>query len=141
MAKMVGPGGKVIAVDIQPRMLRMLRDRAQAEGVENIETVLGESDDPKLPPDTCDRLLLVDVYHEIAAPEAMLRHMHRAIKPDGTVVLVEYRAEDDSVPIRPLHKMSKEQILKEFLPIGFELVREYDGLPWQHLMFFARAKD
>jgi predicted methyltransferase len=78
------------------------------------------------------------VYHEFSHPEQMLAAMRRALKPDGLIALVEYRAEDPNVPIKPLHKMSKQQILKEFPANGFKLVREFNRLPWQHLMFFGR---
>ena len=80
----------------------------------------------------------MDVYHEFSHPEQMLAAMRRALKPDGLIALVEYRAEDPNVPIKPLHKMSKRQILKEFPANGFKLVKEFDRLPWQHLMFFGR---
>jgi ubiquinone/menaquinone biosynthesis C-methylase UbiE len=81
---------------------------------------------------------MVDVYHEFSHPAEMLRAIRRSLKPTGRVALVEFRAEDASVPIKPLHKMSKAQILKEFPPNGFRLVEEFDKLPWQHLMFFKR---
>lgn len=69
----------------------------------------------------------------------MLVAMKKALKPGGAVVLVEFRAEDDSVPIKPEHKMTKAQILKELVPNGFKLAREFDGLPWQHMMWFEAA--
>ena len=136
MAEEVGPEGKILAIDIQPEMLALLKERANAAGVSNIETILGATDNPNIPSGACDLLLMVDVYHEISAPAAMLNHIRQSLSDNGMVVLVEYREEDASVPIRPLHKMSKQQILKEYLPMGFELAREYDGLPWQHVMFF-----
>ena len=83
-------------------------------------------------------MLLVDVYHEFSHPEQMLAAIRKSLKPTGRVALVEFRAEDPDVPIKPLHKMSKEQIMKEFPPNGFKLVEEFDKLPWQHLMFFQR---
>lgn len=70
----------------------------------------------------------------------MLAGMRAALKPDGQLVLVEFRAEDENVPIKPEHKMTKAQINKEMNANGFKLVREYDGLPWQHLMFFGKAE-
>ena len=140
MATLVEPKGKVLAIDIQPEMLTLLNKRAADAGIDNIETILGSTDNPNLPQGACDLLLMVDVYHEISAPEPMLEHIRESLSKDGLVVLAEYREEDLSVPIRPLHKMSKQQILKEYLPMGFELAREYDGLPWQHLMFFRVAK-
>lgn len=141
LAKMVGGKGKVIAVDIQREMLGLLDDRAKQERVKNIETVLGTVVDPKLPANAVDLVLLVDVYHEFSHPEQMLTAIRKSLKPNGRVALVEFRAEDPDVPIKPLHKMSKEQIMKEFPPNGFKLVSEFDKLPWQHLMFFERDPD
>lgn len=138
MARLAGPEGRVLAVDIQPEMLSLLRDRAKQAGLENIEPVLGQPFDPKLPQGRLDLILLVDVYHEFAYPERMLAAMRESLKPNGVIALAEYRAEDPKVPIRRRHKMSKQQILKEFAPNGLRLAREYDGLPWQHLMFFKR---
>jgi ubiquinone/menaquinone biosynthesis C-methylase UbiE len=138
LARLVGQRGKVIAVDIQREMLEFLKDSAAAEKVNNIETVLGTVVDPKLPPGSIDLLLLVDVYHEFSHPEQMLAAIRASLKPTGRVALAEFRAEDPLVPIKPLHKMSKAQIMKEFPPNGFKLVEEFDELPWQHLMFFER---
>jgi ubiquinone/menaquinone biosynthesis C-methylase UbiE len=138
LARLVGERGKVIAVDIQREMLELLKDQAKQEKVDNIETVLGTVVDPKLPKEAIDLMLLVDVYHEFSHPEQMLAAIRKSLKPDGRVALVEFRAEDPLVPIKPLHKMSKEQIMKEFPPNGFKLVEEFDKLPWQHLMFFQR---
>lgn len=138
LARLVGPEGKVLGVDIQPEMLEMLKERAAEAKVDNIEPILGTLVDPKLPAGQVDLILCVDVYHEFSHPEHMLAAMRQSLAPEGLVVLVEFRAEDPEVPIKPLHKMSKAQILKELIPNGFKLVREFDGLPWQHMMFFAR---
>jgi ubiquinone/menaquinone biosynthesis C-methylase UbiE len=138
LAPMVGPRGRILAVDIQPQMLYLLRERMESEGVENITPILGSLHDPRLPEASVDLMLLVDVYHEFSHPEQMLAAIRRSLAPDGLVALVEFRAEDDSVPIRPEHKMSKAQIMKEFPPNGFKLVKEFDRLPWQHMMFFAK---
>lgn len=138
MAKLVAPGGKVLAVDIQPEMLHMLELRAKELSVENIEPILGTVADPKLPPESVDMVLLVDVYHEFSHPEQMLAGIRKSLKPKGLIALLEYREEDKTVPIKPLHKMSKKQILKEYKANGFQLAKQYDGLPWQHLMFFEK---
>ncbi len=138
MAPLVVPGGKIIGVDIQQEMLDDLKKRAALSKVTNVETILGDVHDPKLPPDSCDVILLVDVYHEFSHPEPMLAAMRAALKPEGVVALVEFRAEDPDIPIRPEHKMSKTQIRKEWEANGFVLDREFDGLPWQHLMFWKR---
>lgn len=139
LAHLVGDKGRVLAVDIQREMLELLKDRAAEEQVTNIEPVLGTIIDPKLPADSLDLVLLVDVYHEFSHPEQMLAAIRKSLKPTGRIALVEFRAEDPAVPIKPLHKMSKEQIMKEFPPNSFKLVEEFDKLPWQHLMFFGRA--
>lgn len=138
MAPMVGPSGKIIAVDIQPEMLQELSRKMKQTEIHNIDTVLGELWDPKLDADSVDLLLMVDVYHEFAYPVQMLSAIRQSLKKDGLVALVEFRAEDPTVPIKPEHKMSKAQVKKEFKKNGFKLVREYDKLPWQHVMFFAR---
>ncbi len=138
LARLVGPNGRVFAVDIQPQMLFMLRARAEEDGIENITPLLASVHDPRLPRASTDLILLVDVYHELSHPERVLGALRRALKPKGLVVLVEYRDEDPKVPIRPLHKMSKRQIIRELDANGFKLARQFDGLPWQHMMFFAR---
>ncbi len=138
LARIVGPRGRILAVDIQPEMLAMLRDRAERTGIENISPILGSLHDPRLPERIADLILLVDVYHEFSHPPQMLAAMRRALKPGGRLVLVEYRAEDPAVPIKPLHKMSREQIMKELPANGFRLAKQFEQLPWQHMMFFAR---
>jgi ubiquinone/menaquinone biosynthesis C-methylase UbiE len=135
---MTGPEGRVYAVDIQPEMLRLLKRRAEEQRVRNITPVLGTLADPKLPAGKMDLILLVDVYHEFSHPQPMLAAMRDALAPGGLCALVEFRAEDENVPIKPEHKMTKEQIMKEWPANGFKLVKAFDGLPWQHLMFFAR---
>jgi ubiquinone/menaquinone biosynthesis C-methylase UbiE len=140
LARRVGEKGKVLAIDIQPEMLHLLDERAKSEGIDNIEPILGTVIDPKLPPGSVDLILLVDVYHEFSHPEHMLREMRKSLKPKGRIALAEFRLEDPAVPIKLLHKMSKEQILKEFGPNGFKLVKQFHELPWQHLMFFERGE-
>lgn len=139
LARLVGSEGRVYAVDIQQEMLDLLAERTAAAGITNVERILGGAADPHLPARSCDLILLVDVYHELAYPERMLGAMRRALEPNGRIVLVEFREEDQDVPIKPLHKMSKAQILTELLPNGLELVGEFDGLPWQHVMMFGRS--
>ncbi len=136
LAKLAGPDGKVLAVDIQPEMLRMLKQRAVWAKTANVTTILGTPADPRLPEGQIDLMLVVDVYHEFSHPEQMLRAIRKSLKPQGRIALAEFRAEDPDVPIQPLHKMSKQQILREFTANGLRLVEQFDGLPWQHLMFF-----
>jgi precorrin-6B methylase 2 len=140
LARMVGPRGLVYAVDIQPEMLRMLAENAAAAGLRNIRPVLGTPIDPRLPAGKIDVALCVDVYHEFSHPDAMLERIRHSLAPTGRLVLAEFRGEDPAVPIKPLHKMTKAQIRAELEPAGFEVVREFDRLPWQHLLFLA-ARD
>jgi ubiquinone/menaquinone biosynthesis C-methylase UbiE len=138
LARAVAPSGKVWANDIQPEMLDRLKELTGKEGIGNIVTVVGTETDPKLPRGTFDWILLVDVYHEFQQPEPMLAKIREALKPDGRVALVEYRAEDDSAAhIHELHKMSVEQVLAEWVPAGFVHVETIEELPSQHLFVFA----
>jgi ubiquinone/menaquinone biosynthesis C-methylase UbiE len=133
------PLGKVIAIDIQPEMLDIVRARMADEGVTNVEPRLGGERDPGLAPGSVDLVLLVDAYHEFAWPREMANAMAAALKPGGRLVLVEYRGEDPSVPIKPLHKMSVKQAEREMAAVGLELERNRRFLPQQHFMVFRRA--
>ncbi len=139
LAQRVGPTGKVYANDIQAGMLDMLKQRMQAAGVKNIIPVLGTVSDPKLPANTMDLELLVDVYHEFAQPQIMLRKLREALKPDGRLVLLEFRGEDEALPIRPEHKMTVKQVLAEIQPEGFHLAKRSEILPRQHILIFTKT--
>jgi len=138
MARLVAPGGAVHAVDVQPRMLRQLQERARREGLDNIRPVLGTADDTRLAPASIDLALLVDVYHELEYPVEAMASVVRGLRPGGRAVLVEYRAEDPKVPIKPLHRMSQAQVLREMAvhPVAHE--RTSNVLPWQHILVFRR---
>jgi SAM-dependent methyltransferase len=136
LARRVGPRGLVYAVDVQPEMLHMLAERLAREGIRNVRPVLGTPIDPRLPRGSLDLVLCVDVYHEFSHPEAMLGRIRDSLKPDGLLVLAEFRGEDPAVPIKPLHKMTKAQVRAELEPAGYAIERQFDRLPWQHLLFF-----
>src|SRR3954469_8404315 len=138
MAKRVGPTGKVFANDIQPQMLTMLRQRLDREKIPNVELVLGTLDDPRLPANTIDLILMVDVYHEFSEPQKMLRRMHEALKPGGRLVLLEYRKEGRAIPIRPAHKMSVAEAKMEVEAEGYTLSKVDEVLPRQHILIFTR---
>ena len=137
MATEVASNGRVLAVDVQPEMLDMLKERAAEAGIDNVTTQLGKLHDPMLPIGTLDLVLLADVYHEFSHPVHMLGAIRKSLKPGGQVVLLEFRAEDDTVPIKKLHKMSRKQIQAELSANGFKLAKSYDELPWQHMMFYG----
>jgi ubiquinone/menaquinone biosynthesis C-methylase UbiE len=136
LARRVGPAGKVYANDIQREMLARLDRRIKADDIPNVTLVLGEEDDPKLPDAALDLILMVDVYHELAQPQVMLRKLRSALKPDGRLVLLEYRKEDPTVPIRFEHKMSKAEAQLELEAEGFALDKVLGILPRQHILIF-----
>ena len=139
MAKTVGPMGKVYASDIQQGMLELLQQNVSKAKLDNVIPVLGAIDDPKLPADSLDLAIMVDVYHEFSEPQKMLQRIREALKADGRLVLLEYRAEDATVPILPDHKMTKAQVKQEVEHEGFRQSRVYDDLPWQHLFIFTKS--
>jgi SAM-dependent methyltransferase len=132
------PQGRVLAVDVQPEMLALVRAQAARAGLANIEPVLAGVDDPRLPAAGVDVVLMVDVYHELSQPCEVMQGVARALKPGGRVALIEFRGEDPAVPILPLHKMTRAQVDREMAAAGFERVRSFDALPWQHLLIYAK---
>jgi len=138
LSAIVGPAGKVIGEDIQEGMIRLMKKNIEDRKLANVEVVLGTPTDPKLPSKSLDLVLLVDVYHEFAEPVTMMRHIQDSLKPDGRVVLVEFRKEDPGVPIQPLHKMSVQDVRSELEPLGFKFQRSIEFLPWQHIIIFSR---
>jgi ubiquinone/menaquinone biosynthesis C-methylase UbiE len=138
IAKLVQPGGIVYANDIQPGMLERLNANATAQHVTNVVTILGTESDPKLPAAKLDLVILVDVYHEFSRPQRMLDRIRDSLKPGGRLVLLEYRKEDPSVPIRPEHKMSVAEVKAEVVPEGYQFEKVVDTLPWQHIIFFRK---
>ena len=134
------PRGKVFSVDIQPEMLARIARRKALENVANVETVLGETDDPKLPDNEIDLAFIVDAYHEFSFPREMGERLKESLKPGGQLVLVEYRAEDPRVPIKRLHKMSEVQVKQEMAAIGLNWVRTENYLPQQHVLIFQKPR-
>jgi ubiquinone/menaquinone biosynthesis C-methylase UbiE len=139
MAKRVGPSGKVYSNDLQPEMLRRLRENAAKAGITNIETAQGEEADPKLPAGRMDLVLLVDVYHEFSKPREMIDKIRESLKPTGRLVLLEYRKEDPKVPIREEHKMTVAEVKAELEPQGLVLSQVIETLPRQHILILTKA--
>ncbi len=137
LSKMVGTG-KVFAVDVEPEMIAYLNARIKQEKLSRIVPILSTEQKVSLPENTIDMMLLVDVYHEFSFPYEMALSMRAALKPGGKLVLVEFRAEDATVPIKTIHKMSEAQAIKEFKAAGFEFDKNIDNLPWQHCMVFTK---
>ena len=134
IARRVGPAGRVYATDIQQGMIDILNRRIKNEGLGNVTTILGGMDDPRLPPASIDLAIMVDVYHELQQPQLFLQRLKPAFKPDGRLVLLEFRKEDPKVPILEVHKMSVAEVKQEMEAEGFVIDRVIDVLPWQHII-------
>lgn len=138
LATRVGANGVVYGEDIQPLMLNMLNKNIAARHLTNVRPVLGSIDDPKLPKDSLDLVLLVDVYHEFSEPEKMLDHIRDSMKPNGRIVFLEYRGEDPEVPIKEEHKMTVKQVRAEVEPEGYRFDKTIEVLPEQHIIIFRK---
>ena len=141
LSQVVGPRGRVVATDLQPGMLDLIRAKVERQGLTNVSLVQGRPDDPALPAATFDLIVMVDVYHELAAPQIFVRKLREALKPDGRLVLIEFRLEDPRVPIREVHKMSVSQVREELGADGFQIDRVIDVLPWQHIIVLKAGTD
>jgi ubiquinone/menaquinone biosynthesis C-methylase UbiE len=134
LADQVGPTGRVYATDIQPGMIELLNRRVARDGLTNVTTILGAMDDPKLPAKSIDLAIMVDVYHELQQPQLFLQRLKDTFKPDGRLVLLEFRKEDPNVPILEVHKMSVAEVKAELEAEGFVLDKVINVLPWQHII-------
>jgi ubiquinone/menaquinone biosynthesis C-methylase UbiE len=141
LAPIVGPQGKVFAVDVQPEMIQLLTNQFRLHSITNAVAILGTERDPKLPPASVDLMVMVDVYHEFEYPLEMTRAMVQALKPGGRIAFVEFRKEDAWVPIKEIHKMSEAQVRKEMTAQGLEWVETSRELPRQHLILFRKLSN
>ena len=137
MAKLV-PDGKVHAVDISPQMLGIVRAKAESGKVKNVIPVLSTIKDVKLPAESIDCVLIVDAYHEFSHPREMVQSIFKALRENGRLILIEYRMEDPTVPIKLLHKMTQDQAIKEISQTGLVWKKTLDDLPQQHFMIFEK---
>lgn len=132
------PKGKVYAVEIQDEAIRFLENKSRELGFDQVVAVKGDSYSPNLPESSVDVAIMVDVYHELSYPQEMLQSIRKSLVPDGKIILIEYRGEDPSIPIKPLHKMTEKQAKKELEKNGFRLVRNGKFLPIQHYLVFEK---
>jgi len=139
LSKKVGPMGRVYATDIQQGMIDLLNKRVAKRKLSNVTPVLSTQDDPRLPVESLDLVIMVDVYHELSQPQLMLRHIKASLKPGGRLVLLEYRKEDPDIPIRPEHKMSVAEAKLEVEAEGFKLTQTNEDLPRQHILIFTKS--
>jgi precorrin-6B methylase 2 len=136
MADGVGATGIVYAVDVQPEMIGKLKSLSKK--YTNIKPVLSAPNDIKLAANSLDKAIMVDVYHELEFPYEVAQSIWAALKPGGKLVLVEYRAEDDKVPIKNSHKMTQAQVIKEITVLPFRWHNTVTSLPWQHVIVFTK---
>ena len=141
LARRVGPKGTVLATDVQPEMIQMLKQNARAAGVANVKPLLCSQRDTMLPDGKVDLILMVDVYHECTDPEGVLMGLRKALRPGGRLVLVEFRGEDPEVPIKPEHKMTIKQVRREVEPQGYVFKDSLEFLPWQHVIIFEKPAE
>ena len=142
LSPLVGEKGKIYAVDIQKEMLDLIKQRAKAKQITNVEPVMGKISDPKLPDSAIDLILMVDVYHEFSHPFEMTEAMVKSLKPGGRIVFVEFRLEDETVPIKLVHKMSEKQVIKEMGVFPqLKHTKTHAELPWQHVIVFEKKSD
>jgi precorrin-6B methylase 2 len=134
------PQGKVLAVDIQPEMIDIIKFLKQENNIANVEPILGRVTEPNLPAESVDLALMVDAYHEFENPREVMEGVVRSLKPGGRVVLVEYRRENPLIPIKALHKMTQNQARKEMKSVGLRWLETKSFLPQQHLMVFEKPK-
>ncbi len=134
----IASDGMIYAVDIQDEMLEVIEKKKRETGIENVEAVKGTEKSVELSAGILDKVLMVDVYHEFEYPLEMILSIKKALKPNGRIYLVEYRKEDDWVPIKKVHKMTEAQAVKEMQAAGFVLERNIGNLPWQHCMVFKK---
>jgi len=139
-AERVGRTGRVLAVDVQPEMIDGLRMMIEKFGHENIVPILGAVDDPKLPPESVDHVLIVIAYHEFSHPVEMMRHVRKALKRDGQMLVVEYKSESLTSRVDPLHRMSEAEIMKDISALGFRRDRVIDIVPSQHVFVFKKTE-
>ncbi|WP_309741855.1 MULTISPECIES: class I SAM-dependent methyltransferase [unclassified Chamaesiphon] len=132
------PDGKVLAVDVQPEMIELLKRRIDRAKIANIQTQLGNEQSPELAPESIDLAIMVDAYHEFGYPQEMMTGIVSALKPGGRIVLTEYRGEDPKVFIKPHHKTTQKQIEREMKAVGLKLLKNESVLPQQHLFFFGK---
>ena len=128
----------VYAVDIQQEMLDLNAKQMRNKNINNVKFILGFTDRTGLPKNSLDLVILVDVYHELENPLEIMSDIKSSLNQAGKVALIEYRKEDPTVPIKPLHKMSVEQVVKEMSQVNLKLHSNIQELPRQHMLIFSK---
>lgn len=138
LARRVGPNGIVYAEDIQREMIEATERRVEREGLRNVQTILGTQNDPRLPEGRLDAVLIVDTYHEMENPVALLRNLARALKPQGRVGLVDYRQEDGGPGPALAERVDPEAIARDVTAAGLRLISRETFLPYQYFLIAGK---
>lgn len=134
------PQGKVYAVEVQDEFIRYLNQKKKELNQQNVQVIKGSATSPNLPAASVDLAIMVDVYHELLFPHEVLQALHKALKPGGKLLLLEYRAEDPTIAIKELHKLSVAQANKELAANGFKLYERKEFLPIQHFLLYEKVE-
>jgi ubiquinone/menaquinone biosynthesis C-methylase UbiE len=140
LARRVGTSGLVYAEDIQPQMLEATMRRVAREGLGNVRRVLGTPDDPRLPPGSCDAALLLDTYHELDNPVAMLRSAAKALKPQGRIGVIDFKRDGLGPGPALEERVDPDQVVRDAEAAGLRLVSRETFLPYQFMLVFSRAR-
>lgn len=134
LARVVGATGRVWAVDVEPYILGVLRDRIAEAGLGNVTPVLAVPDDPLLPGALCDVILIVDTYHHFPDGSAYLRRLVGSLRPGGRIVNIDYHKRDTPVGPPLAHRLAREEFLAEAARAGLEVAGEATFLPYQYFL-------
>jgi SAM-dependent methyltransferase len=129
-ARRVGAGGMVYAVDINPESIRYVSERAQKEKLRNVKAMLGKADDPVLPANSVDAVLLLKTYHEVAQPVALLRNLRGALRPGAKLGIIDRNGNGED------HGVSREIVISEAQEAGYTLLDQYDFVKGDKMDYF-----
>ena len=138
LARRVGPQGLVYAEDVQKEMINAISRRVSREGLANVRAVLGQKNDPNLPPQSIDAALMVDAYHEIENRVAVLRNLARALKPQGRIGVVDFRLHGTGPGPSIEERVSPDVVVKDATEAGLRLIRQEPFLPYQYFLIFGK---
>ncbi|HCF58468.1 MAG TPA: SAM-dependent methyltransferase [Myxococcales bacterium] len=134
LAKAVGPRGTVFAVEVEPQIIGVLRERIVAAEARNVVPVLGLDDDPLLPPKSCDLVLMVNALHHVEERRAYLKRLARSLKPEGRLVVVDFHKRDTPVGPGLGHRLAREEAVRDARAARFELASESELLEYQYFL-------
>jgi ubiquinone/menaquinone biosynthesis C-methylase UbiE len=139
LARRVGPNGRVYAQDIQPQMIEAISRRVARDGLQpRVKTVLGTSSDPSLPNDL-DAVLIVDAYHEMEDPVALLRNLARSLKADGRIGIVDFKQDGGGPGPEMSERVDPERVIRDARTAGLTLLSREGFLRYQFMLVFGRA--